>query len=173
VPDLRRLLLVALLGGALAGCGGSSAHHQVPSTPAGQPTAPALPHPASSAGVAGNGSVGQAGTICRSFIDHVNRDLALGGLTPGIGPVIYSELEGLSRRLQFLGGAARSRAAVARWAADLDRAAVLANAMAVGNLASPAARSRFAAARRAERAALAKANRDAAGLGYRACHIAI
>jgi hypothetical protein len=123
--------------------------------------------------LSGNGSLSQAATICRGFVDHLNRALAhgLGAVSPGLAPALAGELEGLSRRVQFLRAPTRDRTTAARWAADLDRAATIANGLAGMSAASSAERRRYAVALAGERVALERANTDAMGLGLRHCLI--
>jgi hypothetical protein len=161
-----------------AGCGHSSSTPATsPAAPAPSATgvAPAPAKPAPSAGLAGNGSLSQAGTICQGFVEHLNRALApgIGAVSPGLAPALVSELEGLSRRIQFLRAPARDRAAAARWAADLDRAATIANGLAAMGVASSAERQRYVAALDTERVALERANADAVRLGLRRCLITV
>jgi hypothetical protein len=175
---LATLAILALLGAGIAGCGGQS--HAAGTTTGGTaPTAtqppPTLPPPSRSAGVNGNGSVTQAGTICQGFVTHLNRALVVGlrGLSPQAAAAFYGELEGLSRRVQFLSGSAAARAAAARWAADLDRAATTANRLTGIDVGSVDGRRRYAALLTAERSELDRANADAGRLGLRRCHIAV
>jgi hypothetical protein len=125
--------------------------------------------------VNGNGSLTQAGTICQGFVTHLNRALVMGlrGLSPQAAAAFYGELEGLSRRVQFLSGSAPARAAAGRWAADLDRAAATANRLSGLDVASIDGRRGYAALLTTERSELDSANADAARLGLRRCHIAV
>jgi hypothetical protein len=169
-----RLLILAVLGAAaLSACGQS---HSVSSSATHQAPAPAsVPPPPRTTGLTGNGSFSQAATICRGFVDHVNRDLPHGirALPPALGSTLFGELEGLSRRIQFLRAPAGRRADAARWAADLDRAASIANELGGADVTSAAGRTRFLAALERERTALERANADALRLGLRRCLIAI
>ncbi|HEV7461120.1 MAG TPA: hypothetical protein VGN78_11320 [Solirubrobacteraceae bacterium] len=175
----HRLAILGVLGAALAGCGSQS--HSATTTSGGTPAAtathaaPTLPRPPQSAGASGNGSVAQAGAICQGFVTHLNRGLVrgMGSVSPQGAAALYSELEGLSRRLQFLSGSATARAGAAHWAADLDRAAITANRLAGMEVASAGGRRRYVAALTTERRELDRANADAAGLGLRSCHIAV
>jgi hypothetical protein len=108
-------------------------------------------------------------------VEHLDRALAPGidALSPGLAPALVSELEGLSRRIQFLRAPVRDRATAARWAADLDRAAAIANRLAAMSVASSAARQRYVAALGTERVALERANADAVRLGLRRCLITV
>src|SRR5437899_5708581 len=79
--------------GHAASTGSTSPAAPTPSaTGAAQPTA----KPPPSAGLAGNGSLSQAGTICRGFVEHLDRALAPGieAVSPGLAPALVSELEG-------------------------------------------------------------------------------
>jgi hypothetical protein len=161
-----------------AGCGHSASPRATSPAPSAQSatgiaSVPAKPAP--SAGLAGNGSLSQAGTICQGFVDHLNRTLApgVGALSPALAPSLVSELEGLSRRIQFLRAPTRERATAARWAADLDRAATIANGLAGMGTASSAERQRYAVALDTERVALQRANADAVRLGLRRCLITV
>ncbi len=168
-----RLVTLAVLGAsALSACGQSHSASPAATHPAPSPTSPA---PAPSTGLTGNGSFSQAATICRGFVDHVNRDLPHGirALPPALGSTLFGELEGLSRRIQFLRAPASRRADAARWAADLDRAASIASELGGTDVTSAAGRTRFLAALGRERTALERANADALRLGLRRCLIAV
>jgi hypothetical protein len=167
-----RLVTLAVLGAtALSACGQS---HSASSS-ATHPAPPPVPPPSRTTGLSGNGSFSQAATICRGFVDHVNRDLPHGirALHPELGSALFGELEGLSRRIQFLRAPASQRADAARWAADLDRAASIANELGGADVTSAAGRTRFLAALGRERTALERANADALRLGLRGCRIAV
>jgi hypothetical protein len=165
-----RLVILALLGAcALSACGQSRSASPAATHPAQSPVPPP------STGLAGNGSFSQAATICRGFVDHVNRDLPHGirALHPALGNSLFGELEGLSRRIQFLRAPASRRADAARWAADLDRAASIANELGGADVTSAAGRTRLLAMLGRERTALERANADALRLGLRGCRIAV
>ncbi|MDX6660886.1 MAG: hypothetical protein QOJ55_1708 [Solirubrobacteraceae bacterium] len=165
-----RLVTLAVLGAsALSACG--QAHS---ASRAATQAAPSPP-PAPSTGLAGNGSFSQAATICRGFVGHVNRDLPHGirALHPALASSLFGELEALSRRIQFLRAPAGRRADAAHWAADLDRAASIANELGGADITSAAGRTRFLATLGRERTALERANADALRLGLRGCRIAV
>jgi hypothetical protein len=167
-----RLVSLAVLGAAaLSACGQSHSASPAATHPAPAP----VPPPPRSTGLAGNGSFSQAATICHGFVDHVNRDLPHGirALHPALASTLFGELEGLSRRIQFLRAPASRRADAARWAADLDRAASIANELDGADITSAAGRARFLAALGRERTALERANADALRLGLRRCLIAV
>ncbi len=171
-----RLFILAVLGAsALSACGQSQSASPAATHPAPAPAPAPVPPPSRSTGLAGNGSFSQAATICRGFVDHVNRDLPHGirALPPALGSTLFGELEGLSRRIQFLRAPASRRADAARWAADLDRAASIANELGGTDVTSAAGRTRFLAALGRERTALERANADAVRLGLRRCLIAV
>lgn len=171
-----RLVILAVLGAsALSACGQSHSHSASP-TPSPAPTQAApSPPPGPSTGLTGNGSFSQAGTICRGFVDHVNRDLPHGirALHPALAGSLFGELEGLSRRIQFLRAPPGRRADAARWAADLDHAASIANELGGIDVTSAAGQTRFLATLGRERTALERANADALRLGLRRCLIAV
>jgi hypothetical protein len=165
-----RLVTLAVLGAcALSACG--QAHSTSPAATRAAPSPP----PSPSTGLAGNGSFSQAATICRGFVDHVNRDLPHGirALHPALASSLFGELEGLSRRIQFLRAPAGRRADAARWAADLDRAAAIANELGGADVTSAAGRTRFLATLGRERTALERVNGGALRLGLRTCLIAV
>jgi hypothetical protein len=129
--------------------------------------------PSASAGLRGNGRASQAGGICRGFVEHVDLDLHLGvaNIGPSAGPNLYSLLEGLSRRLGFLGGTAGTRARVVRLASELDRAAAAAQAMAGESVGSLAALRRFTVTRAQLARELTEANAQARALRLPTCVI--
>jgi hypothetical protein len=179
-PGIARAATWTACLAALVWSGGCGHAHSTgsasPAAPVPSATgAPAPAKPPPSAGLAGNGSLSQAGTICRGFVEHLNRALAPGiaAVSPGLAPALVSELEGLSRRIQFLRAPVRDRATAAHWAADLDRAAAIANGLAGMSVASSAARQRYIASLGTERVALERANADAVRLGLRRCLITV
>jgi hypothetical protein len=160
-----RLVTLAVLGAcALSACG--QAHSTSPAATRAAPSPP----PSPSTGLAGNGSFSQAATICRGFVDHVNRDLPHGirALHPALASSLFGELE-----IQFLRAPAGRRADAARWAADLDRAAAIANELGGADVTSAAGRTRFLATLGRERTALERVNGGALRLGLRTCLIAV
>lgn len=173
-PLLAITCLFALAG--LSACGSShsassaSTGAQPASAPPPQSRPRALPR---STGLAGNGTFSQAATICRGFIDKANAALHLGikAFNPRLAPGLYGELEGLSRRIQFLRAPADRRAGVARWANDLDRAAITSNRFGALDASTPAGRAQVASVRDRLALDIARSNADAALLGLRSCQI--
>jgi hypothetical protein len=123
--------------------------------------------------VAGNGSFSQAPAICSSFVQKANVDLHFGvkALAPRLAPALFSELAGLSRRMQFLQAPAGRRKGLARWATDLDQAATTANKLGAIDVSTAAGFARFASGRDRLALDLERANADAARLGLRSCRI--
>ena len=168
MPGRVPVLAAATAALALAGCGGSgsSGSSGQPATSNGAGSAlapPASAHPATRAQ--------SADTVCRTFTYR----LAVGPLhkginqlVPGDGRVLYAELEGLSRRLEFTPAAPARHAGVYRLAAVLDRAAIMAQAL-------PAAptRSAFTHSAAQLRGQLAQASALAARLALPGCRIAL
>jgi hypothetical protein len=168
MPGRAPILAAASAALALAGCGGSSTSGSSgqPATSTGGKSAlapPASAHPATRAQ--------SADTVCRAFTYR----LAVGPLhkginqlVPGDGRVLYAELEGLSRRIEFTPAAPARHAGVYRLAAALDRAAIMAQAL-------PAAptRSAFAHSVARLRGQLEEASALAARLALSNCRIAL
>jgi hypothetical protein len=168
MPGRAPILAAASAALALAGCGGSSTSGSSgrPATSTGGKSAlapPASAHPATRAQ--------SAETVCRAF----SYRLAVGPLhkginqlVPGDGRVLYAELEGLSRRIEFTPAAPARHAGLYRLAAALDRAAVMAQAL-------PAAptRSAFAHSVARLRGQLEEASALAARLALPNCRIAL
>jgi hypothetical protein len=161
-PRHRSAAVAVMLAFAIAGCGGSGHSNS---------SAPGVSTPPSTAGLEGNGQTSQAAGICQSFVTHANLVLQNGieRVPPEAGAQLYSLLEGLSRRLEFLSGPAPERARVAGFAQQLDRAAATAQAMGAENASTKDGVRRFEAKRAELASQLTAANVQARRIGVGAC----